>query len=93
MSNEFDANLDLFVQAALGKKAQGVVVLDVRELTSIAEVFIICSGTSNRQVSAIADHIQRFLKEHSTQAVECRRQERGPMGLDGLRTCDHSRLL
>ncbi len=76
MSNELDANLDLFVQAALGKKTQGVVVLDVRELTSIAETFIICSGTSNRQVSAIADHIQRFLKIHSIKplSVEGKRE-------------------
>jgi ribosome-associated protein len=39
------------------------VVLDVRGLTSIADAFVICSGRSNRQVSAIADHIERFLKQ------------------------------
>ena len=77
MSNEFDANLDLFVQAALGKKAKGVVVLDVRELTSIAEVFIICSGTSNRQVSAIADHIQRFLKKQSIKPLSVEGKSEG----------------
>ena len=77
MSNELDANLDLFVQAALGRKAQGVVVLDVRELTSIAETFIICSGTSNRQVSAIADHIQRFLKEHSIKPLSVEGKSEG----------------
>jgi ribosome-associated protein len=37
----------------------------VRELTSIADVFIICSGRSNRQVTAIAEHIQTDLKTHS----------------------------
>jgi ribosome-associated protein len=65
MISEFDPSLDLFVQAAMGKKAQKVVVLDVRELTSIADVFIICSGRSNRQVTAIAEHIQTDLKTHS----------------------------
>ena len=65
MSQELDVNLDLYVQAALGKKAEGLVVLDVRDLTSISDVFIICSGRSNRQVSAIADHIQRFLRENA----------------------------
>jgi len=39
------------------------VVLDVRKLTSLADVFIICSGRSNRQVSAIAEHIQLDLKK------------------------------
>jgi ribosome-associated protein len=55
--------IELFVQAALGKKAQDVIVLDVGNLTSIADFFIICSGRSNRQVGAIADHIERSLKD------------------------------
>lgn len=77
MSKQLDANLDLFVQAALGKKAQGVVVLDVRELTSIADVFIICSGRSNRQVSAIADHIQRFLRKQSIKPLSVEGKSEG----------------
>lgn len=63
MTLDADASIDLFVRAALGRKAMGLVVLDVRELTSVADVFIICSGRSNRQVSAIADHIQADLKK------------------------------
>jgi len=59
-----DSNLDLYVKAALGRKAFGLVVLDVRELTSVADVFIICSGRSNRQVTAIAEYIQVDLKKH-----------------------------
>ncbi len=59
-----DPSLDLYVQAALGRKAIGLVVLDVRELTSVADVFIICSGRSSRQVTAIAEHIQLALKKH-----------------------------
>lgn len=62
MTSQLDSSLDLFVQAAMGKKAQKVVVLDVHELTSIADAFIICSGRSNRQVTAIAEHIQTDLK-------------------------------
>jgi len=62
MTEDVDAALDFFFQAVLGKKAMHVVALDVRELTSIADVFIICSGRSNRQVSAIAEHIERQLR-------------------------------
>ena len=58
-----DPNLDLFVKAALGRKTIDLVVLDVRKLTSLSDVFIICSGRSNRQVSAIAEHIQLDLKK------------------------------
>lgn len=64
MTEDADAALDLFFQALLGKKAMHVVALDVRELSSIADVFIICSGRSNRQVSAIAEHIEKELRRH-----------------------------
>lgn len=64
MSDDLDAALNLYIQAVLGKKAVHVVALDVRELTSIADVFIICSGRSNRQVVAIAEHIERQLRKH-----------------------------
>jgi ribosome-associated protein len=59
-----DPPLDLYIKAVLGKKAINVVALDVAELTSYADVFIICSGSSNRQVSAIAEFIQADLKKH-----------------------------
>jgi ribosome-associated protein len=62
MTDDFRSTLDIYVRAALGKKAVRLVALDVRELTSVADAFIICSGRSNRQVMAIADHIQRHLK-------------------------------
>ena len=73
MTEDADAALDLFYQAVLGKKAMHVVALDVRELSSIADVFIICSGRSNRQVSAIADHIER----------ELRKEKIRPMSVEG----------
>ncbi len=57
-----DPELDRFVAAALDRKAIGLVVLDVRHLTSVADFFIICSGRSNRQVTAIAEHIHTRLK-------------------------------
>ena len=63
MSDDLDPSLDRYVKAALGKKAFDLVILDVRDLTSIADVFIICSGRSNRQVSAIAEFIQVELKK------------------------------
>ena len=58
-----DSALDLYVRAILRKKALDLVILDVRQLTSITDAFIICSGRSNRQVTAIAEYIQVSLKE------------------------------
>lgn len=75
MNDDVDARLDLFIQAVLGKKAEAVVALDVRGLTSIADTFIICSGRSNRQVSAIAENVERFLKDNGVR----------PLSVDGLK--------
>ncbi len=62
MTYQPDASLTPYIQAVLGRKAQNLVVMDVRGLSSVADFFIICSGRSNRQVSAIADFIQMDLK-------------------------------
>jgi len=64
MTKKIDPSLDLYINAILGRKATNVVVLDVADLTSYADVIIICSGRSNRQVSAIADFIKTDLKKH-----------------------------
>jgi ribosome-associated protein len=63
MSTDADPSLDPYIEAASEKKALNLIVLDVRDLTSIADVFIICSGRSNRQVNAIADSIVAKLKK------------------------------
>ena len=47
------------VEAALEVKAEDVIALDVRELASFADVFVVASGRSDRQVRAIADAIER----------------------------------
>ena len=69
--------LDLYIKAALGKKAMDLVVLDVRKLSSIADVFIICSGRSNRQVLAIAEHIQVDLKKHGIKPLSVEGKKEG----------------
>jgi ribosome-associated protein len=72
-----DRSIDLYVQAALGRKAQDVVLLDVRKLTSIADAFIICSGHSNRQVIAIANYIEEYLKERKIRALSVEGKKEG----------------
>jgi len=69
MTKTSDAELDIYVKSALGKKARNPVLLDVGHLTSLADAFLICHGTSNRQVSAIAEHIQRDLKKQGIKAL------------------------
>src|SRR5262245_48302414 len=44
-------------------------VLDVRELITITDYFVIASGTSDRQVTTIADEILLQLKKRGTRAL------------------------
>ncbi len=68
-----DPSLDLFIQAAQGKKALDIVVMDLRGRTAITDYFIICSGRSSRQVMAIADHIQKEMRDSRIR----------PLGIEG----------
>ena len=47
----------------LEKKAENVTIMDLREVTSITDYFVICSGDSDVQVKAISDFILDKLKE------------------------------
>ena len=51
------------INALLENKAKDMVILNVRELSAFADYFIICSGTSDRQVRALASSIQENLKK------------------------------
>jgi ribosome-associated protein len=53
----------LCVNASLEKKAKDLIILNVREISAFADYFILCSGTSDRQVRAIASAIQENLKK------------------------------
>lgn len=55
--------LSLIVGAALDKKAEDVLVLDLRGLCQFTDYFVICHGSTSRQVSAIADEVEKRLLE------------------------------
>jgi ribosome-associated protein len=60
------APLDLarrIVELAEDKKAADIVLLDLGELTTLADAFVICSGGSERQISAIAEGIVSGLRD------------------------------
>ncbi|PKQ66185.1 ribosome silencing factor [Raineya orbicola] len=50
---------DLIIKGMQEKKAQDIVLLDMRKVpTAIVDYFIICTGTSDTQIDAIADSIE-----------------------------------
>jgi ribosome-associated protein len=66
------APLDLarrIVELAEDKKAADIVLLDLGELTTLADAFVICSGGSERQISAIADGIVEGLKDERVKPI------------------------
>ena len=62
------------VEAASDKQADDIVMLDMRELCTFADYFVVCSGGSERQVKAIADAIAETM---SKEGAECYRSEGG----------------
>ncbi|WP_083682784.1 ribosome silencing factor [Archangium sp. Cb G35] len=59
------------------KKALDIVILDVRGMTSYADYFVVASGESDRQVSAMAEHVLKNLKET---------EDLRPIGHEGMDT-------
>ena len=52
--------------AAAEKKAINIVVLDLREIASFTDFFVIASGANERQVQAISDEVVETLKKSGT---------------------------
>ncbi|MBK6314311.1 MAG: ribosome silencing factor [Blastocatellia bacterium] len=55
--------LMLAAEAAASRKALQMTAIDIRKIASFAEFFLVCSGTSTRQVQAIADEVMDRLKK------------------------------
>ena len=53
----------LCLELAENKKAENIVILDVRELSSVTDYFVICTGTSEPHLRAIVDEINDKLRE------------------------------
>ena len=63
--------------AADSRKAEDIVVLDVQQLSLVADYFLMCSGTSDRQVRAIADAIAEDLAQHGEKPLAMEGYQKG----------------
>ena len=68
-TGEIDERILTAFQAAAEKKALDIVVLDLREIASFTDYFVIVSGTNERQVQAISDGVADTLKKSGTPAA------------------------
>ena len=61
--DQLDPELQLAIRSADDKKAVNMIALDLREIASFTEFFVIASGMNQRQVQAIADEVNEQLKK------------------------------
>jgi ribosome-associated protein len=66
---ELDPRILTALHAGAEKKALDPVILDLREIASFTDYFLIVSGTNERQVQAIADEVYETLKKHRAAAA------------------------
>lgn len=67
----------LCATVADSKKAADIVVLDIQPHSSIADHFLICSGTSDRQVRAIAEAIADELAQQGEKPLAVEGYDKG----------------
>jgi len=71
---EIEEKLSTTVKALENKKADNIVILEVKKVSSVTDYLIICSGTSDRQVQAIAGSVE----------IDLKKQGVSPLGIEGL---------
>ncbi len=66
----------LVIEALEDVKAQDILVMDVREITSITDYMIIASGTSSRQVKALAQNVAEESKKNGVKLIGTEGEEK-----------------
>lgn len=62
---------------ARDKKAEDLVVLDMRKVTNFCDYFLICSGSSQKQVESIADNISGGFSKNKIKAASSNSKRNG----------------
>ncbi|MEZ0395864.1 MAG: ribosome silencing factor [Anaerolineales bacterium] len=52
------------IAALEDKKGEDILLLDVQEVTTFTDYFILCTGTSNRMLDALADGVLEKMQQH-----------------------------
>ena len=63
--------------AAGSKKATNIKVLDLRDVTTFTDTFLICTASNSRQAQAITDGIQQELKKQGERAISIEGYDQG----------------
>jgi ribosome-associated protein len=60
--------IDRIVEHIFNKKGYDVKILDLRSVTAIADYFVICSADSDTQVKAIADEVDKRMRDEGVRS-------------------------
>jgi len=58
---EIPEELQVVIESVLEKKSDSVTVLDLREIASFVDYFVICCGESEPQIKTLSSHVQEKL--------------------------------
>ena len=71
------AEMTAGIAAALDKKAENLIVLDLTKGSAFTDFFVICTGTNRRQVQAIADGVREAVAKQGARPALIEGYERG----------------
>lgn len=89
-TGEFDAPTIVreIADVAIDRKASDVTILDIGKATTLADFFLIVTGTSDRQINAVANAIQERMKE-----LGVHRMAREGLPVDGWVLLDYGQII
>ena len=64
--------VDIVVNLIQSKKGYGITIINLKELSTMADYFVICSADANTQVKAIADEVDKRLRKNG---IKCFHKE------------------
>ena len=63
------SQLKTIIKALDSKRAEDIQLIGIRDLTIVADYFVIANGTSNTHTKALADEVEFQLKEHGVEPL------------------------
>ena len=77
-SSDIKENLKLIINALEDKKAENIRVIDISEISTVADYFVITNGLNKSQIQALSDHVEEKLAIHKVL----------PRNIDGYNTAN-----
>lgn len=64
MSNDMNDTLKTLINALEDKKAENIQLIDISEVSTVADYFVITNGANSSQIQALSDNVEEKLAAH-----------------------------